>query len=241
MLSEGEIKEIDREIQRLPSWNALPSVVLPLVKKVENMVTRLAYQEVYALQGDLRREARSLALELGKPTPEVVFEGGGILLSRQAESLLRSALLHLVRNSLDHGLESTDERRMLRKNVEGRIQMTFEHREDHLLMRYTDDGRGLNLDAIRERAIKLGLLAKGSQLPPEKLAEFIFESGFSTKARADMISGRGVGMDAVRHLFEEAGGRIWIERPQVGSSAFVILGELPASLYRLTETMRKGA
>jgi chemosensory pili system protein ChpA (sensor histidine kinase/response regulator) len=130
---------------------------------------------------------------------------------------------------------------MLRKNVEGRIQMTFEHREDHLLMRYTDDGRGLNLDAIRERAIKLGLLAKGSQLPPEKLAEFIFESGFSTKARADMISGRGVGMDAVRHLFEEAGGRIWIERPQVGSSAFVILGELPASLYRLTETMRKGA
>ncbi len=241
ILSELEIKEFDREMQRLPPLNVLPAVVIPLVKKVERMVTRLAYQEVYALQADLKREARSLALELGKPTPEVVFEGEGILLSRSAETLLRSALLHLVRNSLDHGLESTEERRMLRKNVEGRIQMTFEHRGHHLLMRYSDDGRGLNLEAIRERAIGLGLLPRDSQLPSDKLAEFIFESGFSTKAKVDMISGRGVGMDAVRHLFEDAGGRIWIEWPKEGPSAFVILGELPAALYRLTDEMQKGA
>jgi chemotaxis protein histidine kinase CheA/PAS domain-containing protein len=241
MLSEAEIKEIDREMQRLPALNTLPTMVLPLIKKVERVVTRLAYQEVYALQGDLRREARSLALELGKPTPELVFEGEGILLSRTAESLLRSALLHLVRNSLDHGLESMDERRLLHKASEGRIQLTFEHRGQHLLMRYTDDGRGLNLDAIRERAASLGLLTPDENLPSEKLAEFIFESGFSTKTKVDMISGRGVGMDAVRHLFEEAGGRIWIEWSNGGLHTFVIMGELPATLYRLTDPMQKGA
>jgi chemotaxis protein histidine kinase CheA len=241
MLSEAEIKEIDREIQRLPPWNALPAVVLPLVKKVEHMVTRVAYQEVYALQADLNREARSLALELGKPTPEVLFSGKGILLSRQAESILRSALLHLVRNSLDHGLESTEERRKLQKKVEGCIQLTFDHCGDHLRMRYTDDGRGLNLDAIRARAISLGLLASEQEASSDRLVEFIFESGFSTKSKVDMISGRGVGMDAVRHLFEDAGGRIWIERPDQAASAFVIVGELPLALYRLTAPLQKGA
>jgi PAS domain-containing protein/HPt (histidine-containing phosphotransfer) domain-containing protein len=241
LLAEAEIKDIDREIQRLPPINSLPSSVWPLIKKVERVITRLAYQEVYTLQEDLRREARSLALELGKPSPQVIFEGEGILLSRAAESLMRSALLHLVRNSLDHGLESIDERRMLHKNIEGRIQLTFESRGNHLVMRYADDGRGLNLNAIRDRAVSLGLLSPDARISSEKLAEFIFESGFSTKAKVDMISGRGVGMDAVRHLFEEAGGRIWIESPNDGSSAFVILGELPSTLYRLTDRLQKGA
>jgi PAS domain-containing protein/HPt (histidine-containing phosphotransfer) domain-containing protein len=241
LLTEAEIKEIDREIQRLPSISSLPVNVLPLIRKVEHVITRLAYQEVYALQEDLRREARSLALELGKPSPQVIFKGEGILLSRSAESLLRSALLHLVRNSLDHGLESVDERRKLHKNIEGRIQLTFESRENHLVMRYEDDGRGLKLDAIRNRAVSLGLLAPDAQPSSEKLAEFIFESGFSTKDKVDLISGRGVGMDAVRHLFEEVGGRIWIEWPEDGSSSFVILGELPATLYRLTDSLQKGA
>ncbi|WP_141735991.1 7TM diverse intracellular signaling domain-containing protein [Oligoflexus tunisiensis] len=241
MLGEGELKDIDREIRRLPPLASLPAAMLPLVKKVDRIVTRLAYHEVYALQDDLKREARSLAMELGKPTPEVIFEGEGILLNRTAESLLRSALVHLVRNSLDHGLESTDERRLLKKKIEGRIQLTFEHHHDRLRMRYADDGRGLNLEAIRARALNLGLLTPEQQLPPEKMAEFIFESGFTTKTRADMISGRGIGMDAVRHLFEEAGGRIWIELPRDGSAPFVIRGELPASLYRLTDVMQKGA
>ncbi|MDQ3231119.1 MAG: Hpt domain-containing protein, partial [Pseudobdellovibrionaceae bacterium] len=79
MLSEGELKDIDREIRRLPPWNALPVAVRPLVKKVEGMVTRLAYHTVDALQADLRREARSLSLELGKPTPEVAFIADGVL------------------------------------------------------------------------------------------------------------------------------------------------------------------
>jgi PAS domain-containing protein/HPt (histidine-containing phosphotransfer) domain-containing protein len=241
MLTEAEIKDIDREIQRLPSGTDLPPQVLPLVKKVEQMVTRVAYQEVYALAADLKREARSLALELGKPIPELLFEGEGILLSRQAESLLRSALLHLVRNSMDHGLESSEERRILGKNVEGSIRLTFESRDDRLRMRYTDDGRGLNFEAIRMRAISLGILSPQENVPTEKLAELIFESGFSTKSKVDMISGRGVGMDAVRHLFEEAGGRIWIEEADRDSSAFVIRGELPATLYRLMSTLRKGA
>jgi PAS domain-containing protein/HPt (histidine-containing phosphotransfer) domain-containing protein len=241
MLTEAEIKDIDREIQRLPSGMDLPPLVLPLVKKVEKMVTRMAYQEVYALEADLKREARSLALELGKPIPALVFESGGILLSRQAESLLRSALLHLVRNSLDHGLESIEERRALGKNEEGCIRLTFESSGDRLRMQYTDDGRGLNLEAIRMRAIGLGILSADETVPSEKLAALIFESGFSTKSKVDMISGRGVGMDAVRHLFEEAGGRIWMDRPGTGSSAFVIKGELPATLYRLMATMQKGA
>jgi PAS domain-containing protein/HPt (histidine-containing phosphotransfer) domain-containing protein len=241
MLTEAEIKDIDHEIQRLPSGMDLPPLVLPLVRKVEQMVTRVAYQEVDALAAELKREARSLALELGKPIPQLVFEGEGILLSRQAESLLRSALLHLVRNSLDHGLESSEERRILGKNVEGLIRLTFESRDDRLQMRYTDDGRGLNFEAIQRRAISLGMLSAEENVLPEKLTELIFESGFSTKSKADMISGRGVGMDAVRHLFEDAGGRIWIEGTGTGSSAFVIIGELPAALCRLMSTMQKGA
>jgi len=78
-------------------------------------------------------------------------------------------------------------------------------------------------------------------LRDEKRAVLIFERGFSKKSKGDMISGRGVGMDAVRHLFEEAGGRIWMDGPGSGSSAFVIQGELPATLYRLMSTMQKGA
>ncbi len=161
-------------------------------------------------------ERRDLALELQKPVPSVHLSvEKNFACTRSLERLLKDSLTHLVRNSLDHGLETTDERKRAGKATQGKLSVDVYTDGNDCVLEYGDDGRGLDLDRVYEKAKAKGLLNTPlDNLKAETLAHVIFESGFSTKDQTSTISGRGVGMDAIAGYMKAAGG-----------SAGIVLGE----------------
>jgi two-component system chemotaxis sensor kinase CheA len=150
-----------------------------------------------------------IAEEVDKPCPAVTCEGPTFYLYREPSEILIGALTHIFRNCLDHGIESEMERIRLNKDPVGTIVTRWQYRQ-RLHLTIIDDGRGLNLAKIRERAIEKGLLGPEQELSDSDLAELIFSQGFSTKDSVSSISGRGVGMDAVRASLAELAGSIQI-------------------------------
>jgi len=153
----------------------------------------------------------SLAQELGKAAPQVVMKDAGILVRTQLADTLRNVFMHLFRNSLDHGLELPVERTLLGKSEAGSITLSTQLSINTLTLRLKDDGRGLALQRIKAKAIEQGLLAPGAATSAHDIAQLIFASGFSTATEVTEVSGRGVGMDAVRGFIQAEGGDISLE------------------------------
>ena len=126
---------------------------------------------------------------------------------------LADPLLHLVRNSLDHGLEMPDVRRQQGKPETARIVLEASHSGNNVFITVRDDGAGLDVDRIRRRAVERGLIgeAAAAELNDQQVVDFIWRPGFSTAEQVTEISGRGVGMDVVRTNVEKLGGTIEID------------------------------
>jgi predicted ATPase/HPt (histidine-containing phosphotransfer) domain-containing protein len=148
--------------------------------------------------GSLARMFPSLAEELGKPAPRLEVRGGDVRVAAPAARSLYDALVHVLRNAFDHGIELAEERAAAGKPAAGTIQLDVESDSRGVTLRVRDDGRGLGLDRLRERA--------GAHLDDEALARSIFSAGLSTSVAVTQVSGRGVGMDAVRAGLEARGG-----------------------------------
>jgi two-component system chemotaxis sensor kinase CheA len=177
----------------------------------------------------LPRIVRDLAGELGKQI-DLEMQGADTELDRQVLDLIKDPLTHMVRNSADHGLESPDERRALDKPVHGRIRLSAYHQGGFIIIQIADDGRGLDTDRIKAKAIAQGLI---SEIDAEKLTEaqihkFIFAPGFSTAAAVTSISGRGVGMDVVRNNIDQIGGTIDVKSVDGVGLSFTI--KIPLTL-----------
>ena len=173
-----------------------------------------------------------LAQELGRQAPKVVITDGGVALRTQVTDVLRNSFMHLLRNALDHGIETPQERAAQGKAQQGRIEIALRQAYGRITLRLSDDGRGLNLDRIRAKAIASGLVQEDSALAPAETAQLIFAPGFSTVSEVTAISGRGVGMDAVKSFIESVGGSIALElQPttgQAGHAPFHTVIHLPA-------------
>lgn len=158
---------------------------------------------------ELERACRDAAIMLGK---EVRFEstGGETRLDGHVLLAVRDALLHLVRNAVDHGIESPAERRAAGKPAAGRIRLSIARRGDRVAFALEDDGRGLDLAAIGAAAAARGLIApeEARHPQPETLTRLVFESGFSTRAEVTEISGRGVGLDVVHDVVARLKGEL---------------------------------
>jgi two-component system chemotaxis sensor kinase CheA len=157
----------------------------------------------------LPRIVRDLSNELGKQI-ELEMHGTDTELDRQVLDLIKDPLTHMVRNSADHGLETPSERRAAGKPEQGRIRLSAYHEGGYIIIQIADDGRGLNTERIKAKAIAQGL---ASETEIEKFSEaqiqkFIFAAGFSTAATITNVSGRGVGMDVVRNNIDQIGGTI---------------------------------
>ncbi|MET0334731.1 MAG: ATP-binding protein, partial [Rhizobacter sp.] len=152
----------------------------------------------------------SLATELGKAAPEVHIEDHGIVVRTQAASLLKNLFTHLLRNSVDHGIEVPEKRQAAGKADTGRIDLKVHVDDGKLWIHLRDDGRGLAIGKIRQQAMEQNLLTRGAKTSAEEVAQLIFRSGFSTAEKVTEISGRGVGMDAVRAFLEKEEGSIAI-------------------------------
>ncbi|MEJ8795139.1 HAMP domain-containing protein [Trinickia caryophylli] len=150
----------------------------------------------------------SLAKELGKAAPRVSIDDNGYRLRSQVGETLAHVFTHLLRNAVDHGIETVDEREAAGKPAAGTIDLEVGVDKGELQIALSDDGRGLALARIRAKAESLGWIAPGEAVADEAVAEYVFRSGFSTAQAVTEVSGRGVGMDAVRGMLARELGRI---------------------------------
>lgn len=152
----------------------------------------------------------SIADELEKPVPDVDITNPEILIPAEVVSLIQNVFVHVFRNAVDHGLETAKERQGVGKSAKGTITLDTKVEDNRLIVRVSDDGRGLNLVGLRAKyAERAG--ADAAAAGEEEIAELIFDSGVSTADEVTDISGRGVGMDAVRKFLEERGGSAEVE------------------------------
>ncbi len=153
----------------------------------------------------------SLAKELGKLPPMVDIKDNGYVIHNQASGLLKNVFMHLLRNSIDHGLETPDERSEKNKPLAGTISLQVDVQDGMLQFTLEDDGRGLALAHIRKMAIEKELINVTDHLDDAEIANLIFHPGFSTAEKVTEVSGRGVGMDAVKDFVSREKGNIRID------------------------------
>ena len=168
----------------------------------------------------LPRIVRDLAADLGKEI-ELEMHGAETELDRQVLDLIKDPLAHMVRNSADHGLEDPVERRRAGKPDKGTIRLSAYHEGGHIIIQIADDGRGLDTERIKAKAIASGLASESEveKMTEAQIHRFIFRPGFSTAAQLTNLSGRGVGMDIVRANIDQIGGTIDVKSaPRAGSS-----------------------
>jgi two-component system chemotaxis sensor kinase CheA len=152
-----------------------------------------------------RRLVRDLSLELGKEM-ELVTEGAETELDKTVIEKLGDPLVHLIRNSVDHGIEKPDVREKAGKPRTGTIRLVARHSGAYVLIQVSDDGKGLDRDAIKAKAIERGFIAANQEISDPELYNLIFEPGFSTAKMVTNVSGRGVGMDVVKREIDSLGG-----------------------------------
>lgn len=193
------------------------------------MSTRMAPVKTFVPR--LQRNVRQTCHDTGKQA-RLIIDGSETLLDGEILSRLADPLLHILRNAVDHGIESAEDRVLLGKPAEGVIRLSFERQGQGIVVRCTDDGRGLDYAAIRARAAERGLLMEGNAATEAELARMICLPGFSTRDRVSEISGRGVGMDVVRTRILLMKGSVEILSEGSGKGTTIEM-RLPSSLVAL--------
>jgi two-component system chemotaxis sensor kinase CheA len=197
--------------------------------ELQENVMKTRMQPVGNAWQKLPRVVRDLATELGKQI-ELEMHGAETELDRQVLDRIKDPLTHMVRNSADHGLESTADRVAAGKPERGTIRLSAYHEGGHIIIEIADDGRGLDTQKIKAKAIERGLrpIAEIEKMTDAQIQRFIFEPGFSTAAKVTNVSGRGVGMDVVQTNIDQIGGSIDVKAIAGEGSVFTI--KIPLTL-----------
>ncbi len=181
-----------------------------LIREVRDVAMDLHMVPVEILFSTYRRLIRDLSRELGK---EVLLEleGTDTEIDKNVIERLRDPMLHIIRNSLDHGIEAPEERVRAGKPREGTLRVAASYSGAYVLIRVSDDGAGINREAVWRKAVERGVLTGDEELEPHEIYDLICAPGFSTADTATNVSGRGVGMDVVRSNIEGLGGSIHLD------------------------------
>ncbi|HET9241574.1 MAG TPA: 7TM diverse intracellular signaling domain-containing protein [Oligoflexus sp.] len=230
---EYSVAELEELYHDLKDWQGTSAAAL---EKIRALFHGKVFKDARAVFEELFSSVLVLARDLGKEVPRIALETGGICLSQRAEQIFRKIFIHLIRNAMDHGLESADERRKQGKDPVGTIRVTMQRVDEELELQCMDDGRGLHLRRIQDAAVQAGILPEGSQPDPMSLAALIFHPGMSTARELSDISGRGIGMNAILAFVEQNEGSIAIELvppPQSSAdfAAFRLIIRLPFQLF----------
>jgi len=196
-------------------------------RELQESVMAIRAQPVKALFSKAPRLVRDLSGKLGKQA-RLVMSGENTEVDKTVIEQLSDPLTHLIRNALDHGLETPEERIAVGKPAEGTIHLGAEHRSGRIIIEITDDGRGIDRKRVLEKAIEKGLVERGQQLADEQIDMLIFAPGFSTASEVSDVSGRGVGMDVVRKNIQDVGGRVVVQSTPGVGSRFIL--SLPLTL-----------
>ncbi|MBW2388254.1 MAG: chemotaxis protein CheW [Deltaproteobacteria bacterium] len=179
------------------------------VNELQRRVLDLRTTPLLRVMENLPRVARQVAESLGKRV-DVQLLGTELELDRSILDRLNEPLRHIIRNAVDHGLETVEDRIRAGKSEVGQVVIEARRERNSIVIEVNDDGRGIDLDAVRKRAVESGLLHSklAEDLPNEELAGLIFRPGLSTASQVSDVSGRGVGMDAVKATVESLGGAV---------------------------------
>ena len=183
-----------------------------ITTELQEGVMKTRMQPIDTIWSKFPRVVRDLALQCGKQV-RVEMEGKETELDKTIVEAIKDPLTHLVRNSVDHGIESPEQRVAAGKPAEGRLHLRAFHEGGQVNIEITDDGGGLKLDRIKKKALDRGLITadQGSRMRDRELALLIFRPGFSTAEKVTNVSGRGVGMDVVKTNIEKIGGAVDIQ------------------------------
>ncbi len=186
-------------------------------RELQESVMAIRAQPVKALFSKAPRLVRDLAAKLGKQA-RLVMSGETTEVDKTVIEQLSDPMTHLIRNALDHGLETPAERLAAGKPEEGTIHLNASHRSGRIVIEISDDGRGINRQRVLEKAMNMGLVERGSSLTDEQIDMLVFAPGFSTADSVSDVSGRGVGMDVVRKNIQDVGGRVTVQSaPGIGA------------------------
>ncbi|MDF1762840.1 MAG: chemotaxis protein CheA [Oleibacter sp.] len=193
------------------------STLTRLVEEVRDSTLRLRMVQIGTTFTRFQRVVRDVSKELGKEI-NLVITGAETELDKTVVEKIGDPLMHLVRNSIDHGIESPEARRNAGKPSIGTLHLNAYHDSGGIVIEVSDDGNGLNRDRILSKAIEKGLISADQQLEDKEIYNLIFEPGFSTAETVSNLSGRGVGMDVVRRNITELRGTIDIDsKPGLGT------------------------
>ena len=197
-------------------------------RQIQEEVMNIRMMPIGPIFNQFHRYVRDLNLELNKEV-KLVLKGESTEIDKNMLEQLSDPLKHMIRNSMDHGIEKTKEERIARGKPEyGTITMSAAHQEGHVVIEVADDGNGLNKEKILNKAIEKGLLSKDGKYSDVEIYRTIFYPGVSTADKITDISGRGVGMDVVRANVEKMKGKIEIKSVEGQGSTFIV--KLPLTL-----------
>lgn len=198
-----------------------------LTREIQESVMAIRAQPVKSVFQRMPRLAREVATLTGKSV-RLIMDGEGTEVDKTVIERLTDPLTHMIRNAIDHGLESPEKRRAAGKPEEGTVRLSAMHRSGRIVIEVADDGAGINRSRVRQIAVDKGLIPADAQLTDEEVDNLIFLPGFSTASTVSNISGRGVGMDVVKRSVQALGGRISISSNPGKGSTFAM--SLPLTL-----------
>ncbi len=189
-----------------------------LTREIQDSVMAIRAQPVKPVFQRMSRIVREVADMVGKQI-RLVTEGENTEVDKTVIDKIAEPLTHMIRNAVDHGIESPEKREAAGKDPEGTIKLSAKHRSGRILIELIDDGGGINRERVKQKAIDNDLISPDANLSDEEIDNLIFAPGFSTADKISDISGRGVGMDVVKRSIQALGGRISISsRPGLGST-----------------------
>jgi len=197
------------------------------VRQARNSLQLIGTEKIADVVAGVLDSLPSLAKELGKMPPENSVQDNGIVIKTQIVDMLKNVCMHLYRNAMDHGIESADVRIAQGKPAAGTIALELAIVDHQLELKLRDDGRGLAIEKLKKKALENNLISEDQPLSPESIAQLLFLPGFSTAEHVTEVSGRGVGMDAVKGFVEREGGTIGI----------ALLGQETSDGFRSFETV----
>jgi len=196
-------------------------------RELQESVMAIRMQAVKSVFSRMPRLVRELSAKLGKKV-QLTTLGENTEVDKTVIEEISDPITHMIRNSLDHGLESTEERIAAGKSETGNVTLSAEHRGGRIVITISDDGRGINRERVLSIAREKGLIAENATPGDDEIDNMIFAPGFSTAEKVTDVSGRGVGMDVVRRNIQALGGRVSIQSTPGKGSRFVMT--LPLTL-----------
>lgn len=232
VIDRGRLEQISKEVKHQELEETVEHMSRISVD-LQNIILHMRMVQIEQVFNRFPRMIRGLAKDLNKKV-DLQISGAETELDRTVIDEIGDPLVHLLRNAVDHGLETTEERLKAGKPEEGVIQLKAYHSGNHVFIEIIDDGKGINRDNILKKALEKNIVSreKANELSDQEVFQLLFASGFSTAAVISDISGRGVGLDVVKNKIESLGGSVFVDSKLGEGTTFSI--QLPLTLSILS-------